>query len=102
MHTEIHCDYDAVRKSLLCGKPSHSLERSTEMDASPVTRFCKLQYNDTTKLVSCKRPLQDTVTRIIDKMSLHSYKDGVLKSHLSRVDIQVCHKKGKTLGSEFK
>jgi hypothetical protein len=49
-------DYNAVRPSLLCGKPSHSVEPCEMESQEPreCQKHLKLQFNSTTYLLKCK------------------------------------------------
>jgi hypothetical protein len=95
-------DYNAVRTSLLCGKPSHSVE-SSEMEASELSRckkHFKLQFNSTTCLLKCKPAIDAAVKASMKRIREYTNRDR-LHDLLSRVEIEVCHKRAKTLGSKM-
>jgi hypothetical protein len=97
-------DYDTVRKSLLSGRPSHGVVTEEMSTATHTTsKFVKLQYNNTTQPLNCKKVLQTTIDRIRCKVGTYgTAADENLNTFLSRVNVEVCHQRAKTLGSSLK
>jgi hypothetical protein len=96
-------DYSTVRLSLLGDRPSHSTVYE-EMDTitKPCLKFVKLQYNSTTQSVICTPVLRTAVKKILDKAAIYGEaRDKPVLDIFARADIQVCHKRARTLGSNF-
>jgi hypothetical protein len=96
-------DYNAVRQSLLCGKPSHSVETCEMESQEPLEcqKHLKLQFNSTTCLLKCKPTIMTAIQTSLKRIREYTNNDKFIDI-LSRVDTQVCHKRAKTLGSKFK
>lgn len=94
-------NYKDVRTALFGDKPPHSIEVKDTDDK--VTRFIKLQYNSSTKLLNCKPVVQMAVDKMHQQVTEYgTSNDKRALDTFSRLDIQVCHKRAKSLGSTFK
>jgi hypothetical protein len=97
-------DYDTVRSTLLSGKPSHGVVTEEMSTATPTcSKFVKMQFNSTTKPLNCKRILLTTIDRIRSKIGKYGTRsDEKINEYLSRVNVEVCHQRARSLGSSLK